>query len=74
MIKKSSTTRANKFAGTAIKNKSMTTQELPVELQKAVIRKFEKLKVYSRFIDNIWSADLADIQLLSKFDKGICFL
>ena len=26
------------------------------------------------FIDNIWGANLADIQLLSKFNKGICRL
>ena len=23
------------------------------------------------FIDNIWGADLADMQLISKFNKGI---
>ena len=26
------------------------------------------------FIDNIWSVDLADMHLLSKFNKGVCFL
>ena len=31
-------------------------------------------KVYSSFRDNIWVADLADMQLISKFDKGIRFL
>ena len=32
-------------------------------------------KVHSSFIDNIWGADLADMQLLlSKFNKGIRFL
>ena len=30
--------------------------------------------MHSRFIDNIWGADLADMQLLSKFNKGIRFL
>ena len=25
-------------------------------------------------MDNIWSVDFADIQLRSKFDKGICSL
>ena len=34
---------------------------------------FGKRKMYSSFIDNIWGADLADMQLLSKFNKGICF-
>ena len=28
----------------------------------------------SSFIDNIWGDDLADMQLVSKFNKGICFL
>ena len=30
--------------------------------------------MYSSFRDNIWPADLADIQLLSRFNKGIGFL
>ena len=24
-------------------------------------------------MDNIWGADLADMQLITKFNKGICF-
>ena len=31
-------------------------------------------KAYSSFKDNIWVADLADMQLLSKFNKGIKYL
>ena len=30
--------------------------------------------MYSSFKDNIWSVDLADMQLLSKFNKGFRFL
>ena len=30
--------------------------------------------VYSRFKDNIWGADLADMHLISKFNKGFRFL
>ena len=30
--------------------------------------------MYSSFRDNIWGADLADMQLLSKFNKGFRFL
>ena len=44
------------------------------ELHKPTIRKFEKRKVYSTFKDNIWGVDLADMQLLSKYNKGIRFL
>ena len=44
------------------------------ELHKPVIRKFKKRKVYSSFRDNIWGADLADMQSLSKYNKGIKYL
>ena len=43
-------------------------------IHKPIIRKFEKRKVYSTFKDNIWGADLADMQLLNKYNKGIRFL
>ena len=48
--------------------------QLTKELHKPIIRKFEKRTVYSRFKDNIWGADLADMQLISKFNKGFRFL
>ena len=47
--------------------------QLADKRHKPIIRKFEK-KVYSLFRDNIWCADLADMQLLSKFNKGFRFL
>ena len=49
-------------------------EQLSDELHKPIIRKFEKRKVYSAFKDNIWAADLADMQLLSRYNKGIRFL
>ena len=49
----------------------MSNQQLAKKLLKPIIRKFEKRKVYSPFIDNIWGADLADMELISKFNKGI---
>ena len=52
----------------------MTNQKVAEELHKPIIRKFGKRKVYSAFIDNIWDANLANTQLLSKFNKGIRFL
>ena len=39
-----------------------------------MIRKFKKRKVYSSFRDNVWGIDLADMQSLSKYDKGIKYL
>ena len=44
------------------------------ELYKTIIRKFKKKKVYSSFRDNIWGVDLADMQLLSKYNKGNKYL
>ena len=61
-------------SGSGIKNDNILNKELAKELHKAVIRKFKKRKVHSPFIDNIWSADLSNMQLISKFDKGIFFL
>ena len=49
-------------------------EQLAEELHKPIIRKFKKRKVYSTFKDNIWGVDLADMQLLSKYNKGIRFL
>ena len=43
------------------------------ELHKPIIRKF-KTKVYSSYRDNIWGVDLADMQSLSKYSKGIKYL
>ena len=43
-------------------------------MQKPIIRNFKKRTVYSEFRDDIWGADLADMQLISKFNKGFRFL
>ena len=43
-------------------------------IDKPIIKKFEKRKVYAAFKDNIWGADLADMQLLSKYNRRIRFL
>ena len=45
--------------------------KLADELNKPVIKKFNKRKVYSQFKDNIWGFDLADMQSLSKKNKDI---
>ena len=44
------------------------------ELHKPIINKFNKRKVYSQFKDNIWGVDLADMQSLSRKNKGIKYL
>ena len=48
--------------------------QLSSELHKPIIKKFEKRKIYSFFRDNIWGADLADMQSLRKYNKGIRYL
>ena len=57
-------------------NTKITSQneQLADELHKPIIRKFKKRKVYSAFKDNVWGVDLADMQLLSQYNKGIRFL
>ena len=60
-----------KSSGSSIVNES--NYQLANELHKPVIRKFLK-KVYSSCRDNIWGVDLADIQLLSKYNKGDKYL
>ena len=35
---------------------------------------FKKRTVYSRFRDNIWGADSADMKLIRNFNKGFRFL
>ena len=51
----------------------MLNKKLAGELHKLIMRKFKKRKVQSSLIDHIWGADLADIQLINKFNKGIRF-
>ena len=68
-----------KVEGSGAKNVNNTkltpqNQQLAEELHKPVMKKFKRRKVHAAFKDNIWGADLADTQLLSKYNKGIRFL
>ena len=62
----------NKSSGSGIVNEP--NYQLANELHKPIIRKFKKRKVYSSFRDNIWGVDLADMQSLSKYNKGNKYL
>ena len=62
-----------KSAGSGV-NMLANNEKLAEELHKRIIRKFKKITVYSAFKDNIWGADLADMQLVSKFNKEFRFL
>ena len=61
-----------KSSGSGIANEP--NYQLANELHKPIIKKFKKRKVYSSFRDNIWGVDLADMQVLSKYSKGIKYL
>ena len=52
----------------------MATQQLSEELRTVIIKKFRKRTVCSGFKDSIWGADLPDMQLINKCNKGIRFL
>ena len=62
--------------GSGIKNKGNlhVNSQLAEELHKPIIKNFKRKKVYSSFKDNIWGVDLADMQLISKYNKGIRYL
>ena len=51
----------SKISGSGAKL-TLQNEQLAEELHKPIIRKFEKRRVYSTFKDNIWGADLADMQ------------
>ena len=48
--------------------KSIPNQQLANELHKSIIRKFQKRRVYCSFKGSIWGTDLADMQLISKYN------
>ena len=52
----------------------MPNQQLPEELHKPVNSTFEKWKRHSSFTGNTWTADLADMQWISRFNKEFRFL
>ena len=61
-----------KSAGGGV-NTHANNGKLAEELHKPFIKIFLKRTVYSGFKDNIQGADLADMQLIGKFNKGFSF-
>ena len=53
---------------------NISNKQIAKELNKPVVRRFNKRKVNSPFIDNIWGTDLVDMQLISKFNRGFRLL
>ena len=64
------TTLANK---SAVKS-TPQNEQLAEESHKHIVRKFQKRRVYASYKDAIWAADLAEVQSLSKYNKGFRFL
>ena len=46
-------------------------KQLAEDLHEGIVKKFKRRKIYSSFKENIWGADSADMQLISKFNKEI---
>ena len=72
MIKKSS----GNGVDTSLANKSATelNYQLTNQSHRQIIRKFNIIKVYSSFRDDIWGVDLAGMQSRRKCSKGIKYL
>ena len=49
-------------------------EQLAEELHKPVIKKIKRRKVYARFKDNIWAADLAKMGSLCSRSKNVKYL
>ena len=49
-------------------------EQLTEELRKPVTKRFKRRKVYARFKDNIWVADLAEMELLSSKNENVKYL
>ena len=60
--------------GSGIATAGPSSSILADERHKPIINKFNNRKVYLQFKDNIWGVDLADMQSLSRKNKGIKYL
>ena len=49
-------------------------EQLAEELHKPVIKKFRRRKVHARFDDNIWAADLTEMESLSSKNENVKYL
>ena len=63
-----------KFSDKRTEGLGLNNSILAAELHKPIIKNFKRRKVYSSFKDNICGVDLADMSLISKFNKGIKYL
>ena len=66
--------KVNFGLGHPIKINLKFINEIAVELYKPVTRKFQRRRVNVNSIDEIWAADLIDMQAFSKDNNGIKYL
>ena len=50
------------------------TNELANELHKPIRRKFQKRYIFATNVDQIWAADLVDMQSFAKYNKGYKYI
>ena len=63
-----------KSKGRGVNREIKQNEQLADELHKPITKKFKRRKVYFSFKVNNWSTDLADMQLIIKFNEVITFL
>ena len=63
-----------KFSDKKTELEVIVNKQLAEELHKTVIKKLKRIEVYTRFKDNIWVADLAEIESLSSKNKNTNYL
>ena len=62
------------FINLLIKSRKVMVLIYHQSLKNNQLKNYKKRTVYLGFKDNTWGADLADMQLISKFNKGFRFL
>ena len=62
------------FFNKKTKGSGSNNKQLANELHKPIIKNFKRRKVYYSFKDNICGVDLAEMSLISKFNKEIKYL
>ena len=50
------------------------TDQLAEELHRPVVKRFRKRRVFVRGVDEIWAADLGDMQAFAKTNSGVRYL
>ena len=62
------------FINFLIKKLQAEQSKMKLYLIKNQLKNYSKAKGYSSFVDSIWGAGLADMQLISKFTERVRFL